>query len=124
MIGTDMVRSAFWGRWLSRVQWNTRIVQMRVPDVQALRLIVGSMTIAALIGNPSSSHSQTSAADVAAQIRIQGYRCDQPVTATRNIRASRPDSAAWVLRCRNATYRVRLDPNLAARVTKLKKSSH
>ena len=74
----------------------------------------------ALIGVSYTCNAQTPADDVAAQIRSQGYRCDQPVTANRDRRRSKPDSAVWILNCRNATFRVRLDPNLAAQVTKLK----
>jgi hypothetical protein len=73
-----------------------------------------------LIGVSYTCNAQTPADDVAAQIRSQGYRCDQPVTAKRDRGRSKPDSAVWVLNCRNAAFRVRLDPNLAARVTKLK----
>lgn len=86
---------------------------MRVPPLLAL----------ALMGVSYTCDAQTPADDVAAQVRSQGYRCDQPVTAKRDVRASKPDSAVWVLNCRNATFRVRLDPNMAARVTKLKKKS-
>ena len=72
------------------------------------------------IGVSYTCNAQTPADDVAAQIRSQGYRCDQPVTAKRDRGRSKPDSAVWVLNCRNAAFRVRLDPNMAARVTKLK----
>jgi hypothetical protein len=86
---------------------------MRLPHLLAL----------ALIGLPYICNAQTPADDVAAQIRSQGYRCDQPVAAKRDLRRSKPDSAVWVLNCRNATFRVRLDPNMAARITKLKNKS-
>lgn len=85
--------------------------------------IGGVAALAALIGMSVSSYSQTPADDVSAQIRDQGYRCDRPVAAVRDVRRSKPDSAVWVLSCRNARYRVRLDPGMAARVTKLKKKS-
>ena len=55
-----------------------------------------------------------------AQIRDQGYRCNTPLSANRDVRRSRPDEAAWVLRCKNATYRLRLVPDMAARVQRLK----
>ena len=76
---------------------------------------------AALIVLPYTSNAQTPARDVAAQVREQGYPCYQPITAIQDIRFSKPDSAVWVLKCRNARYRVRLDPDMAARITKLKK---
>jgi hypothetical protein len=77
-----------------------------------------------LIGMLSSLHSQTPADDVAAQVRSQGYQCDPSVTAKREVSLSKPDSTVWTLKCRNATYRVRLVPDMSAHVVKLKKQSH
>ena len=56
---------------------------------------------------------------IAAQIRDQGYDCDQPQSATQDAQASRPDEAVWILQCENASYRVRLDPDMAAKVERL-----
>jgi hypothetical protein len=55
---------------------------MRLPHLLAL----------ALIGGPYICNAQTPADDVAAQIRRQGYRCDQPVAAYRDLKRSKPDS--------------------------------
>lgn len=87
----------------------------------ALKFIIIS---GSLIGMVSSPHSQTTADDVAAQIRSQGYQCDQPVTARRDVELSKADSAVWTLECRNATYRVRLDPDMTAHVVRLKQQTH
>jgi hypothetical protein len=57
--------------------------------------------------------------DIAAQIRAQGYTCDQPQGATRDAQASKPDEAVWLLRCEDASYRVRLIPNMAAQVERI-----
>jgi len=57
---------------------------------------------------------------LAAQLRDQGYRCTNPLSATKDARRSRADEAVWVLRCTNATYRLRLVPDMAARVQRLK----
>jgi len=84
-------------------------------------LLVCVSTFSVLIAMPCSSRSQTPAGDVAAQVRSQGYGCDEPVTAKRDVRLSKPDLAVWVLNCRNATYRVRLHPNMAAHVIKVKR---
>jgi hypothetical protein len=56
---------------------------------------------------------------VAAQIRSQGYACTDPVSAIRDRQASRPNVTVWLLRCRNASYRVQLVPDMAAQVTQL-----
>ena len=57
--------------------------------------------------------------DIAAQIRRQGYACDQPQSATRDVQASKPDEAVWLLSCEGASYRVRLTPNMAAQVERI-----
>jgi len=57
---------------------------------------------------------------LAAQIRSQGVVCDQPKSAVRDAKRSRPDYEVWVLQCSNATYRVSRYPDMAAQVQKLK----
>jgi hypothetical protein len=57
---------------------------------------------------------------IAAQIRDQGYICEKPISAQRDLARSKPDEAVWVLRCENNSYRVRLVPDMAAHVTRLK----
>jgi hypothetical protein len=42
------------------------------------KALPGVTILAALIGMPCSTNSQTPADDVAAQVRSQGYRCDRP----------------------------------------------
>jgi hypothetical protein len=55
---------------------------------------------------------------IAAQIRSQGYACDSPQSAERDMAASTANETVWMLRCQNAGYRVTLIPNLAAKVEK------
>lgn len=64
--------------------------------------------------------AQTIASVLAAQIRIQGFDCDDPQKATRDAKLSKPDYEVWVLTCKNATYRIGRYPDLAAKVEKLK----
>jgi hypothetical protein len=56
---------------------------------------------------------------IAAQIRDQGYQCNDPQSATRDEKASRPDEADWILQCESGRYRVRLVPDMAAKVERL-----
>jgi hypothetical protein len=56
---------------------------------------------------------------IAAQIRRQGYRCEGSPNAERDAERSMPGEAVWVLKCENATYRIRLVPNMAAQVEQL-----
>jgi hypothetical protein len=57
---------------------------------------------------------------IAAQIRLQGFACDQALRATRDAKLSKPDHDVWVLRCSNATYRVSRAPDMAAKVEQLR----
>jgi hypothetical protein len=71
---------------------------------------------------PLVAHAQQStmpAETLAAQVRLQGHRCDEPLSATRDTALSKPDEAVWVLKCANASYRMRLIPDMAARVKRL-----
>ena len=93
--------------------------QLRTPGLSTERFALGTVAVFVLIGMVCSANTQTPADDVAAQVRAQGYRCDQPVTAKRDVKLSKPDSAVWILKCHNVTFRVRLDPDMAAHVKKL-----
>ena len=70
---------------------------------------------------PLAAHAQQPmpAETIAAQVRLQGHRCDEPLSATRDTALSKPNEAVWVLKCANATYRMRLIPNMAASVERL-----
>lgn len=59
---------------------------------------------------------ETPVAIIAAQIRQQGFTCEEPRRAERDVQASRPNEVVWMLICENTTYRVTLIPNMAARV--------
>ena len=68
----------------------------------------------------SDQASDNAAADlVAAQIRDQGYACDAPASAKPDQSYSEPDETAWILICKNASYRVRLVPDMAAQVEQI-----
>jgi hypothetical protein len=84
-----------------------------------LSALGGLLAIVLLLNGRPCSAQQTPADGIAAQIRAQGYRCDAPVSAERDPALSRPDEAVWILKCQNATYSVRLIPDLAARVEQL-----
>jgi len=60
--------------------------------------------------------TETAQGMLAAQIRLQGFACNRPLSATRDAKHSRPDYGVWLLRCSNATYRVRRAPDMSATV--------
>jgi len=92
-----------------------------------LQLPNWSMGFACLIGAlflaapaPVAAAEQETPADIITiQIRKQGFPCDNPQKADRDRKASKPDEAVWVLQCGNATYRVRLIPDMAAHVERI-----
>ena len=53
---------------------------------------------------------------IAAELRLQGFTCDKPKSATRDTSASIPNETVWIVACENATYRTTLVPNMAAHV--------
>lgn len=57
-----------------------------------------------------------------AHIRMQGFTCDEPRSAERDAKASKPNVTVWTLVCANATYRVILIPDMKARI-EIKKNS-
>ncbi len=56
---------------------------------------------------------------VAVHVRDQGHPCGKAESAKRDPEASTPEEAVWVLRCDNASYRVRLIPDMRAHVQRL-----
>ncbi|WP_290997311.1 hypothetical protein [Hyphomicrobium sp.] len=67
----------------------------------------------------SEAQAAEEAAVIAAQIRKQGFVCDRPLRAEAERERSKPNEAVWVLKCQNATYRVRLIPKRAADVERI-----
>jgi len=72
-----------------------------------------------LIGSPAQAAAETPQDVLAAQIRIQGFACDKPLSAVRDAKRSKPDHGVWVLKCNNATYRISRAPDMAAKVERL-----
>ncbi len=79
----------------------------------AASLLVPSATFAGATGDDDPKNV------IAAQIREQGFQCDSPQSATQDMQASKPDEAVWVLQCETTRYRVRLVPDMAAKVERL-----
>ena len=95
---------------------------MRSASLQMLLVSIASLTtaIAPTVAQTGGGVSDDAAANiVATQIRAQGYACQEPSDANRDQDASKPDEMAWILTCKNATYRVRLVPDMAAQVEQI-----
>ena len=78
------------------------------------------LSSAITLGAAHSASAQETPNDLLArQIRDQGYRCAKPISAQKDLKRSKADEAVWILRCDNGTYRIRLVPDMAARVKRL-----
>ncbi len=66
-----------------------------------------ALALATTIFGSVASAQQTDAGIVADAVRDYGYPCTDPVSVERDPAVSRPDEAAWILTCKDATYRVR-----------------
>ncbi len=77
-----------------------------------MKAIVRPLAILALCSGASFAESLPDASTIISTvIRREGYRCDKPMTAHHDDVDSIPDETAWILTCKNATYRVRLLPH-------------
>ena len=56
---------------------------------------------------------------IATQIRRQGVACGTALSAERDEALTKPNEAVWHLKCDNATYQVRLVPDMAAKVQRI-----
>jgi hypothetical protein len=89
---------------------------MRIKD-RSSGAFVGIFSLALWSGAAGASLAQeTPVGIIAAQVRTQGHPCDEPRRAERDVRASKPNQAVWLLTCSNATYVVTLVPDMAARI--------
>lgn len=63
---------------------------------------------------------QTPKQSLAAQVRVRGHACEEPLIARKDRLRSRRDHDDWVLTCSDARYRIVLVPNRAARITQIR----
>ena len=92
------------------------VTHMRAICVAAVQLVIAGF-IATLA--QSASAQETAKGLLAIQVRSQGYVCNSPVSAKRDKKHSGPDVAVWVKKKKKNTYRMRLAPDMAARVQRL-----
>ena len=66
---------------------------------------------------PANAQATDPAADsLAAQLRMQGFKCSPPVKASPDPSRSKPDEEVWRLSCAERSYVMRLVPDMAARI--------
>ena len=74
----------------------------------ALGSVTVGMIVLQLAVSMAHAAEEMPAEIIAAQIRDQGYACDKAIRAKRD--GERLDDAVWILKCQNATHRVRPHP--------------
>ena len=82
------------------------------------------VTAAVVLGSQAGTAQAGPTDIIAAKIRGQGYACDSPQSAERDATASTANEVVWMLRCQNASYRVTLIPNMAAKVEKVESNTN
>ena len=84
--------------------------------------MIGLLGIAAFVSGASAAFAlegEDPTDIIAAQIRAQGYACDNPKGAKRDPDLSQGEDTGWILDCGDATYKVKLVPDMAATVKKI-----
>jgi hypothetical protein len=91
-----------------------------VSFIRVRRCVVAlTVVLAGAVQTALAFEAETAAEVLAAHVREQGHPCEMPVNAVRDRRTSKPDEAAWTLRCANASYSVRLTADQRAHVERL-----
>jgi hypothetical protein len=82
---------------------------------QSPLLIAASILI--LQSPPVLSATRLEAKDIVSiQLRAQGVACTKPINAIKDIVDSSPDEMAWIISCKEATYRVKLIPHVGSKI--------
>lgn len=53
---------------------------------------------------------------ISSVVRREGYKCEKLIKATKDLEDSVPEEMAWILKCKNATYKVQLLPHYLSAV--------
>ena len=95
---------------------------MRMLALVSISALGGALALNAAgtaVSPGAQAQDETPADIIAVQIRKQGFTCGKAESATRDTTASKPDLPVWILKCDNASYRVRLVGNMADHVEQL-----
>jgi hypothetical protein len=76
-------------------------------------------TLALAAEAPDESQPIRARSILADQVREQGHACGSAIEAHRDPDLSRPDLPVWILSCSNATYRITVRPDMAARIERI-----
>src|SRR4051794_12429591 len=97
---------------LQSMQKSTARAALRAALWAALAILTSIMEPAAT--QALSAGEDGPAGILAVRLREQGHRCDEPARAEPDAARSRADERAWIVKCANASYRMRLIPDMGA----------
>lgn len=84
-----------------------------------MRTMAATLVMLAFALPQAALAQDTDVSIIAAQVRSQGFACDNPTGAERVADESQPDRPVYTLACDGVTYRVKLIPDMAAEITKI-----
>jgi len=82
------------------------------------RFLVAAAALALSAAGALADDLAIDATIVADQVRNQGVSCQDPVSATRDEAASKPETPVYLLTCADAVYSVKVVPDQAWVITK------
>jgi hypothetical protein len=92
---------------------------LALSSVAALGAALSLNAAVTALSPGAQAQDEAAASIIAVQIRKQGFACENPQSADKDEQASKPDLPVWILKCDNASYRVRVVGNMADHVEKL-----
>ena len=87
--------------------------------VAACGLLVAA-SVAAIPSARAQSNDPEGMDVIAAAVRVHGYVCEQPTSATRDAEQSSSDEEAWIITCESGRYRVKFTGDTGSRVEPVK----
>jgi hypothetical protein len=88
---------------------------------RAVRFGMAAAGCLSLVGVAHSQNANTVTPSkvLADQLRSQGYPCDRALSSEQNVEASKQDESVWIVKCTNGSYRMRVVPDMAAKVERI-----
>jgi hypothetical protein len=71
------------------------------------------------IAHSQNANTVTPSQVLADQLRSQRYPCDRMLSSKQDVEASKRDESVWLVKCTNGNYRMRLVPDMAAKVERI-----
>lgn len=90
---------------LNSIHW---LVEMKIAALVTLLCFLATPCFA--------EDSESPEIIVSSVVRREGYKCEKPIKATKDVEDSIPEEMAWLLKCKNATYKVQLLPDYLSAV--------